>query len=55
MTALAFLAGLALGGLTVGWAARKQIIETKADALRLLTATHSIDLSVEDAARRAVV
>lgn len=52
MIVAAFICGLIVGGFTVGWAARKQIIETKADALRLLTATHSIDLTAEDAARR---
>lgn len=55
MTVVAFITGLIVGGSTVGWAARKQIIETKADALRLLTATHSIDLTAEDVARRVVV
>lgn len=55
MTVVAFICGLVVGGFTVGWAARKQIIETKADALRLLTATNSIDLTAEDAARRVVV
>lgn len=55
MTILAFIGGLLVGGFTVGWAARKQIIETKAEALRLLTATHSIDLTAEDAARRVVI
>lgn len=48
MTTLAFLAGLALGGFTVGWAARYQIREIKADALRLLSARHSLNLTADD-------
>ncbi|WP_170990103.1 hypothetical protein [Aquamicrobium sp. LC103] len=55
MTIIAFLTGLVLGGLTVGWAASQQIREVKAEALRLISAKHSIDLSVEDAARQVEV
>jgi hypothetical protein len=51
----AFFSGALFGAMTVGWAARKQIRETQAEALRLISARHAIELTPEDAARRVVV
>jgi hypothetical protein len=52
---LAFFSGSLFGATIVGWAARKQIRETQAEALRLISARHSLELTTEDAARRVVV
>lgn len=52
---LAFFSGSLFGATLVGWAARKQIRKIEAEALRLISARHSLELTLEDAARRAGV
>lgn len=53
MTILAFIAGLLVGGFTVGWATRKQIREVQAEALWLLSAREGS--TIEGAARRVEI